>query len=185
MPYTYQQNVDPYFENFKLIEIDDATYTKVSDFAVELVKAKAKEPHHKIDNQKEHKRFMTGFLGEAALEKFFGIPVIDWTIGPSNFYNTADIPNYYVGIKSVEYGKFPVIFKNNFYAQMICIRSVEKPNNIYICGLATKDVLNNCQSTELIIDPRLKARGTKTGFYGFDKLITVNSLDDLASYKKR
>ena len=37
---------------------------------------------------------------------------------------------------------------------------------IYVCGLATVDVLNKYQSTGLIKNSKLKARNTKTGFMG-------------------
>lgn len=37
---------------------------------------------------------------------------------------------------------------------------------------------------DLILDPNLRARGTKTGFYGFEQLVPIKSLSDLSTYKK-
>lgn len=95
-----------------------------------------------------------------------------------------DIPGYRVGIKTVERDKFPIIFKDNSYPQIICIKSTKYNNLIFVCGLATSNVLNNYQDDDLILDPNLRARGTKTGFYGFEQLVPIKSLNDLSTYKK-
>lgn len=121
---------------------------------------------------------------QAALEKLFGIPIINWTIGYSGLYHIPDIPGYRVGIKTVERDKFPIIFKDNSYPQIICIKSTKYNNLIFVCGLATSNVLNNYQDDDLILDPNLRARGTKTGFYGFEQLVPIKSLNDLSTYKK-
>lgn len=39
--------------------------------------------------------------------------------------------------------------------------------------MATSNVLNNYQDDDLILDPNLRARGTKTGFYGFEQLVPI------------
>ena len=103
---------------------------------------------------------------------------------PLQFYYIPDIPGYRVGIKTVERDKFPIIFKDNSYPQIICIKSTKYNNLIFVCGLATSNVLNNYQDDDLILDPNLRARGTKTGFYGFEQLVPIKSLNDLSTYKK-
>lgn len=123
-------------------------------------------------------------MGEAALEKILGIPIIDWTIGDSDKYHIPDIPGYKIGIKTVEYGKFPIVFKHNYYPQIICIVDTKKVGNVYVCGMASVEVLNTYQDDSLIIDDKLRSRGTKTGFYGFDFITPIESLDDLEPYKK-
>ncbi|MBP8781802.1 MAG: hypothetical protein KBH03_04070 [Paludibacteraceae bacterium] len=40
------------------------------------------------------------------------------------------------------------------------------------------------QDTSLILDRNLRARGTKTGFYGFQYLKPIESLKDIEKYKK-
>lgn len=181
---SYDEYVTKHSNTFTRVVLDPEYVTRIQDFVAELVEAKAKEDHHKIDSHQEVKRFTTGFLGEAALEKLFGIPIIDWSISYSGLYHIPDIPGYRVGIKTVERNKFPIIFKSNSYSQIICIKSTMYNNLVFVCGLATSDILNKYQDDDLILDPNLRARGTKTGFYGFEHLDPIHSLDDLSRYKK-
>lgn len=178
---------DDYF-NACLVEAAELRYdtnleTRLGAYVRRMAEAKAKEIHHQKDGYNEEKRIMTGLLGELALEHILGIKIIDWSIGKSKDYHTPDIPGYKVGIKTVEYGKFPIIFKKNYYPQIICV--VKKDNKaVYICGLGEVDVLNKYQDDDLVLSPNLRARGTKTGFYGLDKLKPVHSIDDISIYKK-
>ena len=185
MNYSYKDYVAAYSDRFKRVLIEPEYAESVFCFVKDLIAAKAPEEHHQRDNLNETKRFTTGFLGEAALEKLLGIQIIDWTIGYSGLYHHPDITGYSVGIKTVEYGKFPIIFKNNYYPQIICIRSDKISNLLFVCGLATKDVLNTYQDMDLILDHNLRARGTKTGFYGFQYLKPISSLKDIQQYNKK
>lgn len=81
MKRNYDECVTKYSDSFVRVVLDPGYVSRIQNFVTELVEAKAKEDHHKIDSNKEVKRFTTGFLGEAALEKLFGIPIINWTIG--------------------------------------------------------------------------------------------------------
>ena len=184
MNYSFDDCVSPIIETALKVDIDEAFQKQIYAFVEELVKSKKRELHHKYDNHQEIKRFSTGFLGEAALEKLFNIRIIDWSIDESALYHTPDIPGYSVGIKTVEYGKFPIIFKKNNYPQIICILDNQNRRTVYVCGLGTVDVLNTYQSDDLILDNNLRKRGTKTGFYGFEHLIHISSIQDLESYKK-
>ena len=175
---SYNEYVAKYLDEFSLVIIEKNYYQRLMVLVEEIVKAKGYEDHHKSDNISEKKRFMTGLLGEAALEQILGLKIVDWSVGYSALYNRPDIFDYGVGIKTVEEGKFPVIFKYNKYPQIICVRKVFS-RAVYVCGLATVDVLNSYQDDSLILSPDLRRRGTKTGFFGFDKLIPVKSLDDL------
>lgn len=180
----YYNCVTKYSKQFKEVLIDKEYLDKITEFAKLIIDRKKTEHHHLLDCNQELKRFTTGLMGEAALEKLLGIKIIDWTIGDSANHHHPDIPNYKVGIKTVETGKFPIIFKKNWYSQIICIRSDKIDNLVIICGLATPSVLNEFQSDELIIDPNLRKRGTKTGFWGFHQLRPITRIEDLASYKK-
>ena len=184
MKRSYDDYVTKYSDSFIRVVIDPEYLNRIKNFVDEIIKAKATENHHKIDSRQEAKRFTTGFLGEAALEKLFGIPIINWSIGNSDDYHIPDIPGYKVGIKTVERDKFPIIFKNNWYPQIICIKSTKLDNLVFVCGLATQNTLNEYQDDDLILDSNLRKRGTKTGFYGFEHLLPIRSLDDLAQYKK-
>ena len=184
MKITYEEYVVKFSQNFRCVKIDTEYASKIYDFASKVVSEKLKEAHHKRDSHQEIKRFFTGFLGEAALEKLLKIDIIDWSIGTSKKYHNPDIPGYNVGIKTVERNKFPIIFKKNSYPQIICVKSNVDDTAVFVCGLATPDVLNTYQDDNLILDSNLRARGTKTGFYGFECLIPITSLVDLSAYKK-
>lgn len=80
MKRNYDECVTKYSDSFVRVVLDPGYVSRIQNFVTELVEAKSKEDHHKIDSNKEVKRFTTGFLGEAALEKLFGIPIIDWTM---------------------------------------------------------------------------------------------------------
>lgn len=183
--YSYDEYVTKYSDGFRRVRIDRDYLEKIYVFAEQLAEAKKSEEHHKKDNNQEIKRKITGLMGEAALEKLFGISIIDWTIGDSETYHTPDVPGFRVGIKTVEKGKFPIIFKENWYPQIICIRSDRFDDLIFVCGLATSETLNSCQSDDLVLDYKLRQRGTKTGFWGFSQLTPINSLEDLSRYRKR
>ncbi|WP_423800764.1 hypothetical protein [Neobacillus sp. SAB-20_R2A] len=177
---TYETHVLPYKKQYKKVIIPEAKVKKIRQFVSELIKEKEKESHHSVDNRSHFKRFYTGTLGEAALEEYLGIDnIIDWTIGNSIKYHKPDLNNIGVraGIKTVEYGLFPIIFKKSYSPEIIMIKVSD--NHVVICGLATKDVLNSYQTEELIMDSFLRQRGTKTGFYGFKHLKAFSTLEEL------
>jgi len=167
----YEDYVDKYQDNFVQVELDDSTVTKVKNFVSDIIEVKKDERHHVIDSGMEEKRWTTGYLGECAVEKFIGVNFVDFSIGDSTKYHVADLKFLGIdcGIKTVEKGKFPIIFKKSYKPEIIVIKKSEKLFDI--CGLATKEVLNKYQSIDLVLSPYLKNRGTKTGFYGFNKLI--------------
>ena len=88
----YEEYVSKYSDNFKRIVIDDEYAERIKEFANRIVKKKATEDIHSVDNGQELKRFTTGLMGEAALEKLFKMDIIDWTVGDSKNYNHPDIP---------------------------------------------------------------------------------------------
>lgn len=185
MDYIFEDCVSEIMKTAIRVQVEKDVVDRITKFVPELIQKKLDEGHHINDNRKEIKRFTTGYLGEAALEIVLGIPIIDWTIGDSAYYHKPDIPGYNVGIKTVEYDKFPVIFKNNNYYQIICIVDPTEIGTVYVCGIASPEVLNKYQDDDLILDPNLRARGTKTGFYGFDYLEPVHALADIEKYKKK
>ncbi len=175
----YDDLVGRYSDNFVRVRVPEDKVEKINALVDSIVEQKQKENIHQIDGNKERKRFFNGLLGEAAIEKLLGIDIIDWSVGDSKNYNYPDVKIFGVGIKTVEKGKFPVIPKRNDYSQIICIVSDTIKNLVFVCGLATVDVLNDKQSDTLLWDKQLASRGVKTGFYGFDKLKKVLCIDDL------
>lgn len=169
--------------NMKYIHISDEELEKIHQFALAKAIAKRGEKYHVNDNDHEYKRAYTGMLGEVAMAKFFGIDFVDWSIGDSRDYNYSDLKalGYRVGIKCVEIGKTHLIYKKSYYPELICVR--KDTHTVILCGLATKDVLNNNQSDDYVWDPKVISEGRKSAFIGFDKLLPVNNIDDLKSYK--
>lgn len=176
---TYQSYVTPYLNRFVSVTISIEKAIRIKSFAKSIIKKKITESHHRIDNHQELKRWYTGFSGEAALEQLLGVEFIDFTIGDSKYYHVSDLSSIGVdiGVKTVEYGKFPVIFKKSKKPQVIILK--QSDIDFLICGLATIEVLNQYQSDSLILSPALKKRGTKTGFYGFSALQIFKSMEEL------
>lgn len=177
---TYDTHIKPYAKDFVRIEVDQHSIDKINDFVAKIIVQKKQELHHLKDENAHFKRYYTGTLGELAMEIFLGVTgIVDWTVGASKDYNVPDMRKIGInaGIKTVNYGSFPVVFKKNFSNEIIMIRWKER--HVYICGLATKEILNHYQSDELILDKKLRDRGTKSGFYGFEHLKKFSSKEAL------
>lgn len=160
------------------------TEKKIEDFIEKLIEAKMKEYIHMIDNGSERKRWKTGISGELAVEKLLGIRFFNWSIGHSRDYNTSDLLSYglNVGVKTVEYGKFPIIHKKVIRPEIIVVK---KGNRFFVCGLATTRVLKLYQDDDLILSPKLRARNVKTGFYGFEHLVPFRTLLELKTILRK
>ena len=166
-------------ENMIYIKLSPEDLEQIHQFTNAVISQKVSEGHHIIDHGQEYKRFHTGTMGERAIEKLFGVSFIDWSVGNSNTYNVADLRSLgvNVGIKTVEMYKVPIVHKVAQRPELICIKRSD--DTIILCGLATIDVLTQYQDDNLILSPALRNRGTKTGFYGFNHLIRVGSLDEV------
>ena len=173
--YTYITN--------KLIQdeyIVTLTNTNILDeFVKNIIEKKKEETHHKSDSYNETKRWYTGMGGELALEKFINKKFVDLSIGNSNDFHVADLSKLglNIGIKTVELGKYPIIFKKSHKPEIIII----KLDNYKYCilGLATVDILNKYQDDTEILSPSLRARGTKTGFIGLHNLKRFKNFEGL------
>ena len=124
---------------------------------------------------------MTGMQGELAVYKVLGhsIKDMDLSVGRAEKYFHADLSTigYKAGVKTVEKGKAPVVFKRSYYGEIICV--IEGANEVGVCGYASPDVLKTYSCDDLILDQKLRSRGTKTGFYGFGYLYPVRNEFDL------
>lgn len=175
----YEDLVVKYAKNFIPVKVPEDKVAAIRLLVDAIVAQKQKEDIHATDHRSESKRFFTGLMGEAALEELLHIDIIEWQAGDSIKYSHPDIKELGVGIKTVERDKFPIIFKNNKYPQIICIVSNKIKDVVFVCGLATPAVLNRYQSDRLVLDDRLLARGTKTAFYGFGNLVRIESVEDI------
>ena len=156
--------------NMIKVEIPKNKQEKIKEFIPEIIKEKMNEKQYKKDYGSIFKRWYTGLMGEAAIEELLNIPVLDFSIGHSDYYNNPDIDGYSIGVKTVEYGSYPLIPFNNDYSQIFCIKYF---NTIFVSGLATPDVLNTYQSEEFINSKKLKNLHKKTCFTGFEHLINI------------
>lgn len=161
------------------IELDGEDLDKLNQFVKEVIAVKQNESHHQIDSNNESKRWFTGLGGELALQKILGESFVDLSVGNSIGYHTPDLSKLglSVGIKTVEYGKYPVIFKKSYKPEIIILKTGDK--EFSVLGLATVNVLNKYQDDNKILSHSLRARGTKTGFIGLHKLKPFNNLEDL------
>lgn len=183
----YRAYEDKYIDTWIKIEMSDEDINASYDFARKKAAAKLGEAIYKMDGCQLVDRSVTGIMAEYAvqtyLKKMIGIEdFVDTRIGVSKSFDVPDIPQLNMGIKAVERGKIPVVpIKNhNAYPQIICIvdKKTEIRPIVYICGIASPDVMDTYQSDELILDPNLRARAVKSGFYGFKYLNSIETLID-------
>ena len=140
---------------------------------------KKNESHHVVDSFNEAKRWRTGTGGEMALGQYIGKDFVDLTVGDSNDYHVPDLSSIglNVGIKTVELGKYPIIFKRSEKPEIIIIRIDDE--KFCILGVASPEDLNKYQSDDEILSPSLKARGTKTAFTGLYKVKPFSNYEEL------
>lgn len=187
----YIKYIEPNISSFTRIEFNKQELIPVIELTKRIVEEKEKEFNYQIDGISTHKRYMTGLVGELAIERLFGINFIDYTQEAnqthSKYFNTPDLEKAGInlGVKTVEYGKVPLIPSRNNYSQIICIR--DTPKSVLVCGIATNEILNTYQDEELVLSKKLRELNDikrsnnnigniKTGFYGFHKLIDINTI---------
>ena len=174
----YQTLVSPIVKNLPKVYLDESIEIKVKNLATLIAERKKQEKGYKGDFNKLEKRYTTGLLREAALEKLLGVEIIDWEVGDSSKYDVEDFNKIGLncGVKTVEYGKFPLIQVVPVRDEIIVIKHPTELKFI-ICGLYKKDILEKYQSRELVLD--LGVRETKTAFYGIPFGLIIKTVDDL------
>ena len=154
---SYRANVNPFSSDFVLVELHDHEVQRIDEFCERVIQHKEKESHYSIDHRSIYKRFYTGTAGELALEKLLDIEgIVNWTVGLSKDYNTPDLADVGldVGVKTVNFGVFPLVRKESTHPQIICI--LWKKKWVYVCGIASVDTLNRYQDDELILDDKIE-----------------------------
>ena len=168
------------------ISFTDEELEFANNLADSIIREKMKEYVHQTDNCKEKERWLTGILGELAVEKYFGINFIDTTVGNSKKYARPDLEKagYNVGVKSCCYPNFPVINRNIKTPQLFILLNPEKNKALFL-GLADMELLKENLSDpfndNLIIMKAMLSR--KTAFSKIEKLSYLNSIDELEKYK--
>lgn len=97
----------------RIIEIpfSEDMLERAEHFTREVVKEKRKEKVHQRDGKNEYKRWVTGTLGELALEEFLGVRIHNPTVGHSSRYAVPNLSSLGipVGVKSFRVGNFPLV----------------------------------------------------------------------------
>lgn len=174
----YTTLVSPIVKNFPKVYLDSFIETKVKDLAKLIAEKKKSESSYNQDFNNLEKRFITGLLGEAALEQLLSVSIIDWEVGDSNKYDVGDLNKIGIdcGVKTVEHGKFPLIHANTARDEIVIIKHPTELKFI-ICGVYKKEILRKYQSRDLVVDPLV--RQSKTAFYGIPFGIIFKNLIDL------
>ena len=176
---TYENCVEPSIKNFVKVILDERILNEIDLAVQKIIENKYGEYQHKIDSHNEEKRWKTGLEGEAVVEKFLGVLFSDKTAGDSKDYNEADLKRLGIdcGVKATEYGKFPVVHKHPKRPEIIVLKLNEY--EFYVCGVAMPIYAKHYTSDDLILSPSLRAKGTKTGFWGFFRLEQFNNIKEL------
>lgn len=169
---------------FQKVYITETMRKIAEDFSQRIIDQKMKESEYKFDGNKLKKRYTTGILGEMAVLKLLGIDyrTVNVDVGETKYFQFADLKEFgydSVGVKTVEYGKAPVVFKRNKDNQIIVVMT---DKYAIICGIASPKVLDTYSTLDLILDKNLREKGNKVGFYGFDHLFTIRSQNDLTNF---
>lgn len=171
----FSEVISPLWDSFMEINFTEQEIGKVKDFVKRVLPAKEKEEIYNIDGGSSWKRHYTGRLGEMACGKYYGVDICDWSVGASKKYNEADLKKIGInaGIKSGDWGHFPVVHLKPIRPEVICLRN---GNTIYICGWASVSDMQTHSRTDLIKSNELRDRGVKTGFWGFHLLKDLKDL---------
>lgn len=179
----YETFVLPFFSNFKSVFLTNEDVKKLKD-KVRAIK-EIKEKEYWFDSGSMEKRWMTGWGGEMAVEKYLGLTFTDFSIGKSYEYAYSDLKDsgYDVGVKTCNEKDFPLLktpsISNTVHNQIFVMKRDE--NNYFICGLGDKRVLNNPKNYSSLL-VRSSSVTHKSCFYRFDLLKHDFTLKDLTPY---
>ena len=171
----------------KIIYFSEKELKEIEDFAKKVVQEKMKEEVHQKDCGREVERWMNGYLGEKAVEKFLGVSFSDKTVGKSKSYSFPDLESigYKVGVKTCRFPNFPTINRDIHTPQIFVMISGDG-KRATILGLADvnllKENLDNKDNDDLVYAKSMLER--KTAFSMLTKLKQFKSLEDLKDYKK-
>lgn len=174
----YKADVYPVLKRSPFIELNRNDALEIYNFVKAFQKAKSSEHLHRIDDDKELKRYMNGFAAEYALERFLGVKFMDRTLCDSAKYNEADLRSIgiNIGVKCSNINNYPTVFKSPHNAEIITVLNGTK---VYICGVASIKTMLDYSDENLILNDKFRARGVKTGFFGFDQLVPFKNIEEL------
>ena len=178
---SYETWVKPVQSNFLRIDLTEEEVSLVHETAEKIANRKREEKGYLYDKDGLIKRWTTGLGGEVALGKHLGIEILDKRVGSSSEFDIGDLKKIGldIGVKSVEYGKFPLVHVFPQRCEIVLLKHQEKFRYM-ICGLYTPEIMRLYSSRELVIDA--KVRETKTAFYGVPFYKSFKTTEDLTKY---
>jgi hypothetical protein len=178
---SYESWVKPVQSNFLRIDLTEEEISLVERTAEKIATKKREEKGYLYDNDGLFKRWTTGLGGEVALGKHLGLKILDDRVGPSNEFDIGDLKRIGldIGVKSVEYGKFPLVHVFPKRCEIILLKHQSKFRYM-LCGLYTPDIMSLYSSRELVVDD--KVRESKTAFYGIPFYKSFKTVEDLNKY---
>lgn len=164
--------------NFTQIKIGYSDKKKIQDSALTLLNLKDfGQLRDRYEGEMFYKRFTRELMAEIALEKYLGIKFINWVAKSKirDFPNRLVYDNLFVGLTVVDFAEFPILIDEDVtIPQIFCIS--KGGDVIYICGVATKDILLQNQKD---ISSRPMALGKKVIFTGIKYLLKFDSVQSL------
>lgn len=178
------------------IPITEDMLKKAELFTRNVIKRKMQEQVHKRDHRNEHRRWMTGTLGELSLESFLGIRFWDSSIGHSFKYAVPDLSSIGlpIGVKSFRVGNFPLVNRlhtshsrpDPTIGQIFLAIEINR-RKAYLYGFADRNLLlineKDPESNRYVKD--FHALNRKTAFIKLDQLQSFQSLEELHSIVKQ
>ena len=177
-----------------LAQVHDALYDEIlHDFIPRWAEQKKKEGWlGGLDADDLLKRGLTGFLGEAVMESFLGVPVLDRdkdgriAVGDSKVFRGADLAKgtgLDVGIKTAEVPKFHTAKRNVRRPQVLCFRVSDR--EFYVGGYASIKVQRECFESRYVLNDNLRNKRIwngqieKSAFWGLHRIKQFRNLEDL------
>jgi hypothetical protein len=158
--------------------IPDFELEQILNFSKRLVKQKIKGELKPSENPKVLlKSYYNGYIGEVALEHFLKMKFIHWKIREKNEKDMCDLKylGINVGIKSSKSSDLPVLYPFPKNPEIITV--IEPPATVYICGFASKAILNYYIEKNFSYGEAYE-KG-KFGFWGFKHLHRFQTFDEL------
>ena len=145
---SYKAIVEPHLSMCTKITLERAERKEIAEKALMLARVKEREGHYLKDPKSVLKRWVTGWSGELAVEKYLGVKFSDHTIGASKDYAVPDLSplGFRVGVKTVNSPDFPLMKKPSpscyiSEAQIVVVHEGE--GKFSIAGLAPLHTLND------------------------------------------
>lgn len=185
----FNSNKERYVE--VLLTLDDITL--INQNAIKLECKDSMDYTYSVDSKGIGARWFIGLAGEYAVAKvlkewgLIDTYSVDIKVGMSCDFDRPDFieQGFNIGCKTASVGRVLKIKEEIKGSEIICVYDTVS-HIVYICGIATKEILELYSDVDLIEDSEIKTKwGTgygKQGFCRFDKLLPFNK-EVLQSYK--